>query len=291
MNKFFSLGQIHKDICNGFSEISCPFSKYYKHLSPIEISCIDEYYKEMILSYSEKGALKEKELLDLKIKNGEWTIDKEEKIDFFLKNIALMTEKRNKAAIPSQMESIDEIINTYKNDCSKLESEKSNLLRLSAESLALSAKIEYIIYSSFFNDKDCIENSFSLDEVIDFSIDELIELLNIHKYVNEHISIKNIKKISIKNSLRDSIKHSLGIESFFGKKGYELSVPQIYLFDYAKYFQKILENIDHSYIDDIEDPNNIEDAYIFYINKDKVKSGAERSDLINKFNEGLNFGK
>lgn len=291
MNKIFNLGQVHKDICNGYSEIAHPNSKYYKHLSPLEISCVDDYYQEMVSLYKDKGALAEKELLDLKIKTGEWSADKEEKINFILKNISLMSEKRKKAAIPSQMESIDEVIDTYKKDCSKLESEKSNLLRLSAESLALSAKIEYIIHLSFFDDANCSKNSFSLDNAINFSIDELVELLEIHKKINERISLQNIKKVSIRNYIRDSIKHSLGIESFFGKKGYELTVPQIYLFDYAKYFQKILENIDHSYIEDNEDPNSIEDAYIFYINKDKVKEGAERSDLVNKFNEGLNFGK
>lgn len=286
-----NLGKIYGDICKGYTEVSLLNSKYYKHFSSMEIGFIEEYAYQMVEEYKSKGALGEKELLEKRIEEGLWSKDKDEKMEFLERNINLMVSKKHKASVPSQIDSINELIKDYEKEYVKLSVEKDKVLHLSAESLADSAKMEYKIHKSFFNDKNCLENSFSLDDVISFSTEELVAVLNIYKSINEELNDSNIRNISVRSYVKQAIKNSSGIEAFFGKKGCDLSSYQIKLFDYTNYFAKLLEKIEFISAEDRENPDEIETLFILEMNKDEKKEGVDRGQMVDKFAKAKEFGK
>lgn len=291
MKTNLNLGKIYSDICKGYTEVKLAKTNYYKHPSSIDIGCLEQYENQMIEFYKGKGAFGEKELIETKIKSGDWSIDQQNKMDFLSKNIGLMVSKKRKASVLSQLEAIEEIIKDYEKEYRILERIKNSLLNLSAESLALSAKAEYVIALHFFSDSDLKNNSFTLDEVINFYTEELIEVLSVYRNINKEISLDNIRRISIKPYVREAIKSSSGIESFFGKKGYELTLAQIRLFDYSNYFTKLLEKIEDITPEEQEDPDEIERIFILTINKDNEKPSMDRSGMIHKLSKIEEFNK
>jgi hypothetical protein len=194
-----------------------------------------------------------------------------------------MTAKKRKAAVLTQLNDIEELIEGYQKEYSELVFQKHRLLHLSAEQMASSAKIEFIVHQSFFNDEECRHNSFTLDDVASFDTDELNAILQQYKIVSEEINQTNVRKISVKSYVREAIKLSAGIEHFFGKKGFELSIVQGHLFDYSNYFVKLLERIENISPEDREDPDEIERLFILEMNKDSIKQGADRTKLQQAF--------
>lgn len=250
------------------------------------MALIDEYESTLIEEYKGKGALPKKDLLEKKIKEGLWTVEKEKKMTSLENNIRLMSQKKRKASIVSQIEDIEELIKDYEKEYIKLYQEKNSLINLSAESLASSATTEFIISLSFYNDEACKEKTFSLEDVIDFSTDELSEILVIYKDCSDLFKTDNIKKISVNSNVKIFVKAATNAESFFGRSGSKLTRNQVYLFDYCKYFSSLLDRIQDIDEEERQDPDEIERIFILEMNKDQIKPGESRAKLMEAFGKG-----
>lgn len=237
----------------------------------------------MIESYKKKGALSHKELLEKKIKEGLWSQEKEKKIAFIENNIRIMSEKKRKASISSQIEDIEELIEGYKKEYIEMYKEKSSLLNLSAESLSLSPVIEYTIHLSFFEDTMFLKNAFSIDDVIDFSTEELHQMILEHRKFVDIFSNKSLRKISVDKNIRSFVKASNNAESFFGKRGCSLTANQIKLFDFSKYFINLIDRIEDITEEEKNDPDEIERIFILESNKDQIKPAETRGKLLEVF--------
>jgi hypothetical protein len=217
------------------------------------------------------------------VEEGLWSPDQESKLSFLERNISLMVNKKRSASVLSQIEDIEELIKGYEKDYSALYQKKHSLLNLSAESLASSATTEFMIHMSFFDDENLIKNSFSLDDVVEFSSEEISDVLSLYKDIIDLFVPINIKKVSVNDKFRKFMKMSSGAESFFGKSGYKLTLHQINLFDYCLYYTKLLERIEEISPEERQDPDEIERIFILEINKDKMKQGIDRTKVSEAF--------
>lgn len=237
----------------------------------------------MVESYKKKGALSYTDLLNKKIEEGLWSKDKEKKLSSIQNNVRIMSEKKRKASIPSQIEEIEELIENYEQEYTNIYKEKSSLLNLSAESLSLSPVIEYTIYISFFEDENLKNKAFSIDDVVDFSSEELYEMILEHRRFINLFSNKNLRKISVDKNIRAFIKASSNTETFFGKRGCSLTANQIKLFDFSKYFTGLIDRIEDITEEEKCDPDEIERIFILESNKDQIKPAETRGKLLEVF--------
>lgn len=239
----------------------------------------------MIKSYKAKGALSDKDLLDKRVKEGLWSEDKEKKLKFLENNIRIMSDKKRKASISSQIEDIEELISGYEKEYISIYNERSSLLNLSAESLTLSAVIEYTIHLSFFSDQLLTQHAFSIEDVVDFSTKELHETILEHRRFAALFCNNNIRRISVNRNVRSFIKASSNVESFFGKRGCDLTANQVKLFDFAKYFTSLIEKIEDITEEEKTDPDEIERIFILESNKDNIKPAETRGKLLDVFSK------
>lgn len=193
-----------------------------------------------------------------------------------------MMEAKKKASIDSQLDEIEKIIQEYEYQKKSLLIERSALLTLSAEFLTRSAITDFIIHLSFFKNKDLTEPCFSLEDVEYLSQEELSEFLFTNNLYLNKFSHESLRRISVQPIVRQFIKSSNGAESFFGKNGKDLSMNQVLLFDYSKYFSSLLEKIENISQDEKTDPDEIERIFILESNKDKNKE-TSRSSLMQVF--------
>jgi hypothetical protein len=279
-----SIGAIYKDVCNGYSK-STTTNHFIKHLNSIDLALIDEYEYEMLSYYKNKGAFLRDDLLKMRIKEGVWSEDKDKKITFLENNIRIMIDKKKKASIESQIDEIEEIVSNYEKDYIALATERNSILSLSAESLTSSAVTEFILSLSFYNDKELNNKSFEIDDVIDFSTQEMNCYIKEHRLFMNNLSNFNLRFVGANENVRGFIKASNNAESFFGVRGCSLTSNQIKLFDYAKYFSSLIERIQDITDDEKNHPDEIERRYILESNKQEVKPEESKSKLMEVFNK------
>ena len=235
---------------------------YLKHFGSIEYALIDDYTFKSIESYKAKGALSKKDLLDKKIKENLWSEEQEKTLNSLSNNIELMLSKRSKAVLDEQLDEIDNIIKDYRVSYNSLLSKKESLLNLSAETLSNGPITEYILHLSFYEDEKLEKKAFDIEDVIDFSDEELYEVIDCYRTCLDSFSTSNIRKLSALKNVRDYIKNSSNAESYFNKSGYLLSQNQLTLFDYSKYFISLLEKISNITYEESNDADEIERIFI-----------------------------
>lgn len=255
---------------------------YLKHFGSIEYALIDDYTFKCIESYKAKGALSKKDLLDKKIKENLWSEEQDKTLISLSNNIQLMLSKRSKAMFDEQLDEIDNIITDYRKSYNSLLSKKENLLNLSAETLSNGPITEYILHLSFYKDEKLENKVFEIEDVIDFSDQELYEVVDCYKDCLDLFSTSNIRKLSALKNVRDYIKNSSNPESYFNKNGYLLTQNQLTLFDYSKYFISLLEKTENITDEERNDADEIERIFITEMNnKNKPNKQAEASSLRN----------
>ena len=252
---------------------------YLKHFGSLDFALIDDYTFKSIEKYKEKGALSKEDLIKKKIKENLWSEDKDKEIKSLENNIQIMSNRRSKALLDTQIEDIDSIIKDYENKYYSLLNKRESLLALSAETLANSPITEFIIYLSFYQDESLQKKCFDLEEVIDFDDDELYETINCYRTSIERFSLKNIKKVSLNRKIADFIKNSSNAESFFGRSGYLITQNQITLFENCKYFLSLLEHIKDITDEERQDPDEVEKIFIAEMNAKKQKPAASGESL------------
>ena len=255
---------------------------YLKHFGSIEYALIDDYTFKSIESYKAKGALSKKDLLDKKIKENLWSEEQEKTLNSLNNNIELMLSKRSKAVLDEQLDEIDNIIKDYRISYNSLLSKKESLLNLSAETLSNGPITEYILHLSFYEDEKLEKKAFDIEDVIDFSDEELYEVIDCYRTCLDSFSTSNIRKLSALKNVRDYIKNSSNAESYFNRSGYLLSQNQLTLFDYSKYFISLLEKISNITYEESNDADEIERIFITETNsKNNSHKQTDASSLKN----------
>lgn len=214
-----------------------------------------------------------------------WSEDKEKKLNFIEQNIKTMTEKRRKASISSQLDDIDELIKSYEDQYSQIYKDRMSLLALSAESLSITPVLEFTISISFFEDVSLSKQMFSLEDVIEFSTQQLNEVIVCYKSFADKFSNQNLRRVSVDKNVRHFIKASAGAEAFFGLTGCRLTSNQIKLFDLSKYFSSLIDQIKEITEEEKSNPDEIESLYILQMNENQIKPAETRGKLLEVFSK------
>jgi hypothetical protein len=239
----FFLKKIYKNIIDGYSRFF--FKKeniYLKHLKESEFNEIYEIYEEYFAKSKAKGLLEEKEKLSLLIEKNLWSLEKDEEIKSIEEKIKHNQLTIKNLVIKKQIEQFKKDIEDLEKKSKELRKEREEAIGLTCESFALQKANEYVIYLSFFKDKNfyerCFKNKKAFEEV---EPNILSNYLFIYNKYNQEINEKNIKKISI--SVFFSNNFYLCEDDpiiFYGKPIVELSRNQLDLFAYGKYFKNYL---------------------------------------------------
>lgn len=285
-NIYVGANLAYKSICQGYSEHPFFEGVFVKHFTSFDLACSGDYYDKELARYIKIGAKTQDQILKEKVKEGKWIEGESKKIENLEDNIKMMQDKKSKASIFSQIEEIDSIITDYSTELNALLNKKHSFFTLSAEHLANIAATDYVLTLSLFKDKQLSNPLFSLEEVEHMSESETEKYIKLYHDCIVQLNHKKIREISVNRRFFHFFKNSSSAESFFGKCGKDLTQNQIALFDYSKYFHKLLEEIEDITDDEIEDPDKIEQAFILSRNAPQENQDAS---LRNAFAKAKTF--
>jgi hypothetical protein len=248
------------DIVRGFSIIHTENHEFYfKHFTLSEILLIEETYDFYLRSAKKAGIKTEKEIIDSAIKNGYWTIDKEEEIKSLKWMMTKLVEAEKKMNDPIQKLSLKQNVESKSKDLEKLKNEKDLLVKFSAENFAQNKKFKNLIANCFFKDKSFTEPVSEEESIIYHS-----ELFN-------KMSDLNSKEIIVYSAYNPSFFELMSLHYrqphvIFNKSGFDLTIYQKNILIYANSLLNKFKN--YSIPDSIlEDPIKILD----YVEKEDAK--------------------
>jgi hypothetical protein len=143
------------DMVRGYSVlIHLNKTYYFKHFSVVDLLEFDYLQARDIAESVRAGIEKEKDLIDLNIKRGCWSVSKEEKIKALDWTIKRSMSALNKIKDLTQRRVFHEQIQRQEEDLNKLKTERAKMCAYSAESLSEVKRIKRMTEGSIFLDKD-----------------------------------------------------------------------------------------------------------------------------------------
>lgn len=235
--------KLYRDILNGYSCFNFKNKKiYFKHLKEIDLGKCNEIYLEHFKKAKEQGLLETKDKLKILEENGDWSKEKDTKINLLVEEIDNLSQTKNKLIIKSQIEEFNKKIKILSDELTSLENEKKTLLGLTAENFADKKSNEYIIYLSFYHDPSLTQKAFKDEEEFeDLDIHNLAEYFYLYKDLIIELSDKNLKKIAVCPFFLNYYFLCAGNPFFYyGKSIVDLTKYQLDLFTLGKNYEGIL---------------------------------------------------
>jgi hypothetical protein len=270
------LSRAYLDIINGFTKAKY-FDEvlYIKHFGLFDEALIDENYEEVFQYANEQGLPTESQRLEVLEAEGFWTKADERKIDFNRVEIRELETRLSKTIIKAQKEKILKKLAEARGAINQIEAKRSEMLHDTCESFARAKSMNFMIWLSFYKDKEFCKKAWSKEEFDDLPRPQLNELVNLYNLKMETLSMPKIKKISISPIFTNYFYLSAdNVADFFGKKMLHLTFFQTTLASYGRMYKNIQEN--HSDIPEaiLNDPDGLLD---FAKSKN---SGNEKSKAV-----------
>lgn len=282
----FEIKEVLSDIIRGYSIALLEGNLIYiKHFGLKDYS---ELNSTQTILYKEALAKKlpaKKDKLNYLIKEKLW-LD-EDKLKEKIALIANLKSNQTKNIYNlQQMEAVKVEIKNLNNEINKLEYEKSQLLGFTAE-LYVAKKIdEYYIVNSLFTDKNLNTPLFTYDTFRDLESEELNNIISIYNNTITIFNASNIEKCSLVNNfnyifyLCDDNPLTL-----FGKPLIDLTSYQIELFNYCKFFKRIISQVGQQLPEDIAgDPEKIKEWASATVKTQTLLEENQDKDGIGTFN-------
>ena len=241
------LRKVFSDIKNSHSEVRLDNKVVYvKHFGSDDQGELECKYDAIYEKAKSNGLPTEKEAFDLLREQDLWTDEDESEYATNQKYIDGLEDTKKTLIIPSQINQVDEDLKEAREKQEAKEKQRQELLSETCESYARNKSNDYSIYLSYFSDKECVKNLFSIEEYEELSKQELTDWFLKYVKATEHLSIENIKYLAISTSF--SMYYNLlggkQLYRFFNKPIYDYSFYQLNLLNYAKVLNSILENVE-----------------------------------------------
>jgi hypothetical protein len=221
---------IYFEILEGFSS-DVETSLFIKHFSDKESHLVLQKRVELFHYYLNEGVPHESTLLANAIENEEWSKEKEEKI-LQLKYIISDNERNLPNIIWEQRLMIQKVIEDHRKELAELLFERKQVLGRNIEDLVDEDVNDYVVYLSFFKDKELqhpLEKTYS-----DFQEWEPTKISALNKVLADQytkFSEDNVKGVSILPMFLNKLSYSKdNIMTFLNKPVSHLSHHQSYLF-------------------------------------------------------------
>jgi hypothetical protein len=141
------------DVIRGYSVLRASSSNvYFRHLNSLQVLEIEDIYNQYFESAQRSGLKSEKELLDMCIRNGTWSVKNNEEITALLWTIDKKEKAKDKSSDFLQKKSLEQSIENDKNALNTLRQRRAKLAQFSAEKFAEQKKIQGLIDLCLFMD-------------------------------------------------------------------------------------------------------------------------------------------
>jgi hypothetical protein len=257
------LRRAFNDICIGHSSgkvLDRPaVVKHLCHSDQLGLETLEAEYYDLAKS---RGLPTEKDRLALIKREGRWKDSDDKELDRLKLSIDSLVAGRKNATLPSILESVNKQIDEERERYNKKWRERTDLLALTCEVYSQRRVNEYYIFKNLYKEASFSELLFSEEEFNDLSEPDMNRVIRDYNIVMEPCSDDNIKKLSIQEFFQ-SYYFIAGddFSSFYGKPIWRLTLFQVRLANYAKYFKSIFENYDMRNVpkEIMENPDKIAD--------------------------------
>lgn len=263
---------------------------YYKHLSLIDFCDIQSIYQDYYDRARHEGVFNEQDRVDLMIKSGDWSIEKENQIKYAKEQLRMDREVKSKMVAPSQARLKQKVVEESEKKLNDLNFERRKMVGMTAEDFATKKNNEYYIYRSSYNDPECKVSFFSDSDFEELEDREVEALIGDYNKSFDNLNMKNIQRIAFSLYFQDTFKiASENIYEFFGRFTQDLSRFQIELFFEGRRFINMLQSSDRPTEDILGDPDKLIEWFDTTVNaKELIKNaegnvslvGATKQDLI-----------
>lgn len=243
-NKINYLKKLYKEIVLGFS-VSEYSGKpiFIKHFSEIDNGEQESYRAKYEELARDKGLQTREDKMQLLLKEGYWSRDKEIEIEKIKKEISDLELVRRNLIIKRQILQNKQKASEANSALNAILKEKEEIFGFCLEDFVAKKINEYTIFNSFFEDKAMQNKLFSEEEFDVLTENELSKLVNCLNsfYINfSHSQIKRICACPFFPSL-----YNLSGDNsyyFYGKYVVDLTILQVNMFSQGKYFKALVES-------------------------------------------------
>lgn len=282
MDNSLSYKKNFRDICQGYTLISCNLGKFYfKHISVSDQVLLDESKDEYIEEAKKRGIPTIQEALANLKEEGYWT-DKDESAikqeEVFLLKI---NEQKKNTYLKSQIDVLNKQINDSLTKLNELKNKRSSYLGNTCENYAEQRVTEEFLKFTLFKDPDLKNLYFTDDEFDELSSDDLSALIGFYNQTLTQFSDSRIQRLVLEDFFTYYMPYCEDPIHFYGKPIINLTYNQLRLILYARYFKNILSTNDKIPEDYRKDP----DKLIDYVNanekaKEKIKDKDNQAQSI-----------
>ena len=216
---------------------------YIKHFSDRDSSLVLKKREELFYYYLSEGVPHELDLLKRAIDNGEWSQDQEDNI-LSLKYQISDNESNIHNIIPQQRGGIEAAIQRTREQLAEASFERKQILGRSIEDLVDEDGNDYVIYISFFKDKELTKHIEPTYEDFQAYESEKINALNTALgFHYKRISEEKLKGVSCLPMFLNKLNFSKdNVSSFLGKPIINFTHNQHYIFSFGLRNLNIINN-------------------------------------------------
>lgn len=246
---------------------------FIKHFSELDNGDLELERIKILNQAKERNLPSKEEKMDLLLKEGYWSTQKEDEMVKIKKEISDQEMILKNLIIKRQIMTTKEKIRIANQKLQDILNEKNEVFGFCLEDFVDKKMNEITIFNSFYKNRQLTEKMFSEEEFDILPERELAELVRILNNFYIDFSHQQIKRIcacpffvSIFN-LCDNDAYS-----FFGKKISELSILQVNLFSQGRYFRNLMQSSDSKNFppsDVLEDPDKMIEWY------DQISTGPK----------------
>lgn len=240
---------------------------FIKHISLTERTLYNKKYKFFFENALLKGLLTEEDALKKAIEDDFWSQKDEEEIKISKDYIERMLLTKKKLFKKLQIEEVERTIKEEEEKINKKLSQRKEVLGKTVDDYASNRAGDYLIYGSFYKDRELTQKLFTESEFEEISSSELYECIMVYNEYFSDISDLKIQKIALSDFFQSYylvLDHPIEL---FGKPMVKLSENQTKLIVYGKIFKNIFETVEHIPEDVKKDP----EALLEYRDKGQAK--------------------
>ena len=244
MDKNSEYGRIYSEISKGFSVEKIGKSNiYFKHPSIAEHFSVYTNYDIFLNEGKKKGLQLEKEKIEIAIKGGWWTTEKESNIHLLKITIQNLFKTRDKLLLLSQKEQIEKQIKQNEAILITYNKERKDIVGYTLEDYANSKLTENLLIFFTYKNPDFTEKLFiDRNEYYDLTDERLEKIKNAFDTYSNVFNYNNIKKIAACGFFQNLVYLNEDAYSFWGKPASQCSKYQIDLLLYGKMYKNIIRN-------------------------------------------------
>lgn len=236
---------------------------YFKHIGIDETSEIEDFYESIYAKAIESGRLTRKQILDKCKKDGSWSSSDQDSLDNLTRDIKAFSAKRNLgSSSKEELWSLNDEIKEMTKLINNLEHKKIRLTSDSAESYADDRALEKRLQLSLFSDEALSKHMFSEEDLE--NIDDLYynSILNLYVDFLASFSIEKLKNLSVRRFVQTLFSVTQDEFKIFNIPIIDLSMNQLHLLRFGKYYRTLLDEIREIEDDDIVNPERIEEVFL-----------------------------